>query len=175
MFNNYLLAIVCPDWPGLISSITARLFDLGINLGDANFSILGEGAEFFAVLEVPENLVLDNIKQDLAALPELSQADISIKPFAFNTLRGESSNNTHHIIVEGNDQPGLVARLTELLSDYDSNIVRMDTRKLSNADNLSYVIDLWACIPAERAEACLAAINNTAASLGMNCTASDQT
>lgn len=174
MSKTYLLAIVCPDKPGLISAITACLFDLGINLGDANFVILGEGAEFSAVLEVPESLTQEAVEHGLSTLSELADADIRIKPFNYGTLRSDTGLNTHHILLEGQDQPGLVARLTELLSDYDSNIERMDTRKLSKTEDANYVIDLWVSIPEHRTEACIAAVNNTAAALGMTCRASQE-
>lgn len=38
-----------PDRVGLISAVTARLFDLGANLADTNFAVLGTGFEFNAV------------------------------------------------------------------------------------------------------------------------------
>ncbi|MBN1379278.1 MAG: amino acid-binding protein [Gammaproteobacteria bacterium] len=166
-----LLTIICSDRTGLISDITADLFDLGINLGDTNFAVLGEGAEFSAVLETPENLPAAEILQQIKNIECLQQAEIQLKPFAFGTLRGETGTVTHHVSFEGNDQPGLVARLTELLIDYGANIVRMDTRVLNKADKPLYIIELWVWIPSSRDDACLAALNNTAATLGMSCTA----
>ena len=169
MSNYLLLTIVCPDKPGLVSSITAELFDLGINLGDANFAVLGQGAEFTAVLETPPDLAVNHVEQALSGLSALEQADIQLKPFSYNALRGDQLAATHHILLEGDDQPGLVARLTELLIDYSANIVRMDARTLQKSKQQSYVIELWFWVPADRAEACTSAINNTAATLGMRC------
>ena len=172
MTQCYLLTLVCPDQTGLISKITAELFDMGINLGDTNFAVLGEGAEFSAVLEVPAGLSTEEILSHIKNLNELKQAEIQLIPFAFKTLRGETGTVTHHVNFEGDDQPGLVARLTELLSDYGANVVRMDTRIMNKAEKSVYIIELWVWIPDTRSDACLAALNNTAASLGMNCTAS---
>lgn len=171
MSNTFLLSIVCPDRPGLISAVTAELFDLGINLGDTSFAVLGEGAEFSAVLQAPASLDAAAINDGLQALPGLGGADIRIKPFMFGTHRQERGNVTHEVLLQGDDQPGLVARLTELLLDYDANIVRMDTRVLDRRDHADYEIELDVWIPQARGEACIAAIHNTAASLGMSCQA----
>jgi glycine cleavage system transcriptional repressor len=173
MHKTYLLSVVCPDRTGLISAITGELFSLGINLADANFSILGSGAEFSAVLDAPEELDIDGMRQALSALPELEQADIEIKPYTLTQLRGESGTVTHHLSLKGDDQPGLVARITELFLDYGANIVRMDTHVVGKAGGTDYAIDLWVWVPEQRAQACIAAINNTAASLGMSCDVSE--
>ena len=47
-----------PDRVGLISAVTARLFDLGANLAAPNFAGLGTGFEFNAVCDVPGDLRL---------------------------------------------------------------------------------------------------------------------
>lgn len=169
--NTLLLTIVCPDRPGLISAVAAELFDLGVNLGDTNFAVLGEGAEFSMVLHSPQSLPAGQIEQALRALPGLEQAELRLSPFRYGTLRGETGTVTHHVTLEGDDQPGLVARLTELFMDYGANVVRMDTRTLRKSDGPDYVIELWVWIPPERAESCLGALNNTAAALGMGCSA----
>lgn len=173
MMQHYLLTLVCPDRAGLISDITAELFNMGVNLADTSFAVLGEGAEFSAVLEMPESLQGNEVQQHIRNLEGLDQAEVSIKPFNYRTLRGETGTVTHHVSFEGDDQPGLVARLTELLVDYGANVVRMDTRALARDEKPFYIVELWVWIPAERDEACLAALNNTAASLGMRCTVNE--
>ena len=36
-----LVSVFCPDRTGLIAAIAGRLFDLGANLGDTSFTVLG--------------------------------------------------------------------------------------------------------------------------------------
>ena len=45
MTTTALISIICEDHPGLIADVTGRLFDLGVNLGDTTFAVLGGGAE----------------------------------------------------------------------------------------------------------------------------------
>lgn len=171
MNSTLLLSLDCPDRPGLISAITGELFNLGVNLGDTNFAVMGEGAEFSAVLETPSSLRAGDIEQHLKSLPDLNDARIRITSFDYGLRRGQTGTVTHHVQMEGDDQPGLVARLTELFLDYGANIVRMDTRASSKSNGSHYVVELWAWIGDDRAESCLAALTNTAAALGMECEA----
>jgi glycine cleavage system transcriptional repressor len=175
MNKNYLLTLVCSDRTGLISDITAELFNMGINLADTSFAVLGEGAEFTAVLEIPQSLSEEDVEQHIKHIKDLNQVEFILKPFGYSALRKETGTVTHHVSFEGDDQPGLVARLTELLVDYGANIVRMDTRVLKRSDKPIYVVELWVWIPEHRGEACLAALNNTAATLGMRCTVNEAT
>lgn len=165
--NTLLVSIICPDRPGLISSITGLLFDLGINLADTSFAVLGTGSEFTAVCEAPEKISTGMLVEELRGLDDMENADIKVTAFKWGADRGEAGNITHRIALHGDDQPGLVARLTEVISDYDANIVRMDTKTLSAASGREYLIEMAVSIPRGRADSCLAAIGNTAGSLNM--------
>jgi glycine cleavage system transcriptional repressor len=167
MSNTLLVSIICPDRPGLISSITGLLFDLGINLGDASFAVLGTGSEFTAICEAPDTVSGEMLTELLRGLDDMESADIKVTSFKWGRDRGEAGDVTHRIALRGGDQPGLVARLTEVVSDYDANIVRMDTKTLPANAGRDYLIELAIWIPKGRADACLAAIGNTAASLNM--------
>jgi glycine cleavage system transcriptional repressor len=167
MSNTLLVSVICPDRPGLISSITGLLFDLGVNLADTSFAVLGTGAEFTAVCEAPANVPTGMLVELLRGLDGMENSDIKVSTFKWGRDRGAAGDITHRISLQGGDQPGLVARLTEVVSDYDANIVRMDTKTLAASAGRDYLIELALAIPTARAEACLAAIGNTAATLNM--------
>ena len=58
MANIALVSILCRDHPGLIAAIAGRLFDIGANLGDTTFAVLGGAAEFNSVCELPDEVLL---------------------------------------------------------------------------------------------------------------------
>lgn len=167
MAHDVRIAISCPDRTGLLSAVTGRLFELGADMGDASFAVLGEGAEFAAVATLPVALDAGEVLAALTGLPELSGAEITVTPFTLGARHGESAQVTHRIEVRGADRPGLVARLTEAFADYGANIVRMDCERVAGGPAGDYVIALEVWIPAERAATCLAAVDNTAQSLGL--------
>ena len=168
MSHDVRIAISCPDRTGLLSAITGRLFDLGADIGDTSFAVLGEAAEFATVAQLPDPLSADEVRNTLVGLDELGGADISVAPFMLRATHTESGQVTHRIEVRGTDRPGLVARLTEAFSDYGANIVRMDCERIHGASTEDYVVRIEAWIPEARAETCLAAADNTAQSLGLS-------
>ena len=122
MKNSVLISIFCEDQTGLVANITSRLFDLGINLGDTNFAVLGSGAEFTSVCEIPQNITLDVLKNELKEIDHLVNARIDIQPFTLETTQGSGSKITHTITISGGDQPALIARICETLIEYGTKL-----------------------------------------------------
>ena len=164
--STVLIAIFCPDQTGLVAAITARLFEIGANLGDTSFSMLGSGADFSSVCELPADISAANVQADLASLPELAGATVSVKSFDLDSAHGPRGRITHRVVVSGGDRPGLIARLSEVFGEFHANIVRMDAQRIP--DQNLYVTRFSVCIP-ERVESCLATIANTAGELNLSC------
>jgi len=166
--KSLLIQIFARDEPGLVSVISGCLFDLGLNLGDTSFAVLGTGAEFSVVVEEPVPVDREEIAQRLRELPELGEgADIRVEAFDIEPVHGPSATITHRIILRGNDQPGLVARLSEVFGDYGANIVRMNAEREVEQGRSTYVIRFAAWIPEDRAESFIAALTNTASQMRM--------
>ncbi|MAL78998.1 MAG: amino acid-binding protein [Sneathiella sp.] len=161
-----LLSVFSKDRVGLISLLTGHLFDKGINLGDTSFAILGKGGEFTSVIEIPQELSEQELVQELASLDGMADADIDIRRFAFEEAETPPTQITHHIRCEGQDQPGLLARLTEVFIDFDANIVRLKSDQVVQNGETRFITLFSVYIPAERVESCLAALGNTAIPLG---------
>src|SRR5579885_3356208 len=122
-----LVSVLCEDNPGLIAAITGLLFDIGANLGDTTFAVLGGAAEFNAVCELPETVPLDSVESQLAALPALAKATVSVTPFGYHPIHAEQAHITHRIEITGKDSPGLIARLSEVFLQFGANIVRLNS------------------------------------------------
>ncbi len=169
MAATAMISIFCPDRPGLVAAVTGHLFDLGANLGDTGFVVLGGGAEFNSVCEMPDGLALEAVEAGLKTLPELADAEISVRPFTLDPARGPSGEITHTITVSGGDQPGLVARLCETLVEFNANIVSLTAGAAPATAGGLYAIRIAAWIPEETADACLSTLRNTAEGLRLNC------
>jgi len=163
--SSLLISIFCPDRTGLVAAITGRLFEIGANLGDTSFSMLGAGAEFSTICDVPEELEPTEIEADLAALPLLAGARVSVQRFELNADHGPAGRITHRVAVTGGDRPGLIARLSEVFGEFRANIVRMDAQHYPEQG--LYVTRFAVSIP-ERVESCLATIGNTAGELNLS-------
>lgn len=163
--KSLLIHVFAHDEPGLVSVISGCLFDLGLNLGDTSFAVLGTGAEFTVVVEEPVPVDAGEIEQQLRGLPELDGAEVKVEHFGIDPTHGPSAQITHRILIRGNDQPGLIARLSEVFGDYGANIVRLTAERQQIGEHSEYVIQIAAWIPEDRADACIAAVTNTASQL----------
>src|ERR1700745_1497857 len=158
-----LVAVLCQDNPGLIAAIAGRLFDIGVNLGDTTFAVLGGAAEFTAVCELPAGATLSSVEQELVALQELQGAKISVTPFGYEATHAEQAHITHRIEITGKDSPGLIARMSEVFVQFGANIVRLNSERLPGAGETHYMLRMAVYIPSGKAGTCLATVANTAA------------
>lgn len=170
MTSTAIVTVLCPDSNGLVAAITATLWEMGANLADTTFSVLGGGAEFSAICELPHGPELDLLERTLALLPELDGAEISVRPYRYDALHGPEGDVTHRITVSGGNQPGLVARLCETFVGFGANIVSLNAGPQAH-DQGRYVIRLAVWLPEAAADACIATVANTAETLGLSCTA----
>lgn len=165
------LKVACADRKGLVSALAARLFDLGINLGDTSFATFGQTAEFTALMELPPDLGPDALVSDLDHLAVLGGAEIEATPVTPGKPRPDAVLLTHRITCLGPDQPGLLARLTEVLVSHDANIASLHATQFDHPRGELYRIRLAVSVAAERAESCLSALANAAQQLGQTLTA----
>ncbi|MFO1188735.1 MAG: hypothetical protein U1E97_03885 [Alphaproteobacteria bacterium] len=107
--------------------------------------------------------------QRASALPDLAGATIAVSPFALSPEPPPNTLVTHRITLRGGDQPGLIARVTEALVGFNANIVRLEARRIPGGASADYETRIAVWLPAEKAEACLATIANTAGPLELTC------
>ncbi|MBB4286692.1 glycine cleavage system protein R [Roseospira goensis] len=167
MPHSLHVQVFCPDRTGLVAGLTGTLFDLGANLGDTRFSVLGQGAEFSAVVTVADDVTADQVQAALAGTPEAREAEITVTAYDAWTKPDDGSAVTHHVYVSGGDRPGLVTRLAEVFGDFDANIMTLNAYPVPREAG-QYVIRFAVAIPPGRTDACLATVSNTAQALGLN-------
>jgi glycine cleavage system transcriptional repressor len=160
-------SILCRDRVGLVSAIADCLFTAGVNLRDTSFAVLGQGAEFTSVCELPTGVGVGALEAELAQLPELREAQIRVVAYAFDPQPGPMGKITHRVEVSGGDQLGLIARLADIFTENGANIVRLDAQKLPDSEGGRFVTRFSVWLPRGRAELCLAAVDGTAGSLGL--------
>lgn len=166
----FLISVTGKDRVGVVSAVTSYLFETGANLADCAYAVLGEGFEFTCVGEFGAGATLEEIETGVAAIELLEGARITVSRFPFQISRGQTSEITHIVEIKGGDRPGLVARLSEVLVDYDANIVRMSSRRTATeAQGYDYRTRFAVNILPERFTALEAALYNTAGSLRLEC------
>ena len=167
MAKTVLISITGADRVGVIAAITAQLFELGADLGDTNFAVLGTSFEFSSVCELPDSLGNRRAETELRALEPLADAEVRVSNFKYQPQHEHSGRVSHRIQVSGGDQPGVLARLTEVFGQFGANIVSMNSQRQIIRGHADYATRFAVSIPKDRADSCLAAIGNTAGQLQM--------
>jgi len=166
---NVLISVSGPDSRGLVAGMAAALYDQGLNLGDTSFAVLGTGFEFNAVAELPQGTGAQDVLATLKSVEQLRSCEIVVREFEHDATHNEAGMATHAVVLRGGDQPGLIARLAEVLIDFDANIVRLNADRIPGTDGHQYVTSCDISVAAERAQSCLAALANTAGQLQLTC------
>ncbi|WP_262696403.1 glycine cleavage system protein R [Kordiimonas aquimaris] len=168
--GNFLISIIGRDNVGIVSGVSGYLFDIGANLADGSYAVLGEGFEFSCIASFHEKIDLTEVQSGLNALETLEDARITITPFSFGAARGLSAEISHVVEITGGDRPGLIARMSEVLVEYDANIVRMSSKRLIDEEGEAHYSTRFAInADQSRFEALSAALVNTAGSLRLEC------
>ena len=121
---------MCEDRPGLIADVTGRLYNLGINLGDTTFAVLGGGAKLTLVAKLPSDISIPDVEEELRSIPVLRGADVEVAPFAYRETHDQSAHITHRIEITSDEYPGLIARLSEALRPMGVNIVELNSESV---------------------------------------------
>ncbi len=167
--KTILISILCTDRTGLVSAVTSRLFELGANLGDTTFAVLGSAAELTTLVEIPDTLTAETVEGDLKALPEIGDGKVTVTNFKRPAVHGPSGQLTHYLRITGGDSPGLIARLSEVFVQYEANIIGMNAEKVPRTEGDQYLIRFAVWIPEKRADACIATVVNTTEDLRLAC------
>ena len=169
--ENFLISIVGRDQVGVVSEVTSYLFDTGANVADSSYAVLGQGFELSAVVTFGTAASTAEIETGLSELATLAGARVAIVPFDFDTTRGATATISHTVEITGGDRPGLIARVSEVLMEYEANIVRMSSKRSIDEQSVAHYRTRFAiCVAEDRVDALSAALSNTAGSLRLNCT-----
>ncbi|WP_412777164.1 glycine cleavage system protein R [Thalassospira lucentensis] len=164
MNANARITISCNDRVGLVSDISGRIFDIGANLGPTYFALEDGTAKFETSCELPDGCPVSECATALNAL-SLENADIKVEEIAAIPALTTAPGATHMIECSGIDQPGLIARLSEIFIEYNANIVRLAASSTDEKDARIYTTRFAVAIAPERASNCLATLANTAGSM----------
>ena len=167
--STALVSILCEDHAGLIADVTGRMYDLGVNLGDTTFAVLGGGAEFTLVAHLANDVSLTTLESELRSLNALKGAQLTVAPFTYRPTHDERAKITHRIEISGDDSPGLIARLSEAFRAFGANIVRLNSESAPSANQARFVLRMAVWVPAGKEAACMATVANTAGQMNLKC------
>jgi glycine cleavage system transcriptional repressor len=131
--NALILFATGRDRPGIVDRITGMIFERGCNLEDSRMSVLGE--DFALIVLITGSP--DDLKDVEAEMPRVAR-ELGLTAHFKRTLAGEGARQgqapaiRYRLHAVAMDHPGIVHKVTRILSEQGVNVVRLDT-SLSHA------------------------------------------
>ncbi len=133
--NKLIITVLGRDKPGIIAAVSKSLYKLGCNLENVNQMILQNEFAGFFLVEPPSGLRIDSLKETLKNDLAGKGLHIHVNDVASNGNNGEDADAEIFLITTiGPDQKGLVARFTEIIADYNVNVINL-TAVFKGGDN----------------------------------------
>ncbi len=145
--NKLIVTVLGKDRPGIISKISAILYENDCNLENVNQMILqNQFAGFFFVEKPPERT---RNQLQLAFLEKIGDSGLTIhvNPLGKNgNIQEEGPSEIFLITTIGPDQKGLVARFSGIVADFNANIINLKAvfkgGSDPNANVMSYQVSI---------------------------------
>jgi glycine cleavage system transcriptional repressor len=134
------------DREGIVAGVTKVLYDVGCNLEDVSSTILKGHFSMMLIVRAPEGIDASNLEERLA--PVASDLNLVITARTVEEAEGRVAAPTHMVSVYGADHPGIVYRVTELLSARGVNVTDLESRVIGEPGEPVYALMLEVSVPA---------------------------
>lgn len=134
----FMLTLVGKDRPGIVSHITAALYEGGCNLGEASMMRLGGN---FTIMLMAEFAGSRRALHDLVAGVAESM-DLHLHVDAIEGRLHQHLEPDVRITVYGADRAGIVAKVTAVLAEAGLHITDLESDVAGSDDNPIYVLHI---------------------------------
>lgn len=138
MTHWYILSVVGKDRPGIVSHVTAALYDGGCNLGETSMIRLGDS--FTIMMMVRHDGTVRSLQNLLSTVADSLGLHVHIDKMDGKLHQHIESDV--QITVYGADRPGIVAQVTAALAEAGLNIVNLDSDVGGSDDAPIYVMHI---------------------------------
>jgi glycine cleavage system transcriptional repressor len=124
------VSVIGRDRPGILASVSRVLYQNRCNIEDLSQTVTRGQFAMILIASASNGEALGGLKRDLAELAGEVDLDIHLRKVEPEELTPYSGGETEPFIVtvRGEDRPGLVYGLTEILAERTINITGLDAR-----------------------------------------------
>jgi len=123
MNTSIVLTVVSDDHPGIVEMLSEVIADQGGNWAES--SMMSLAGKFAGILLV--QLPGDNVDAFFAELKALASQGIHVVAQLSKAGPAEETAREHSIELVGQDRPGIVHEITEVLADFGINVKELET------------------------------------------------
>ncbi len=131
MVEQYILAAVGGNRPGVVAEVTEAIYLCGCNIENSSMTLLGNHFTLMIHITVDSESVLEDLSKRCQSLQEGK----ALKIYLFPVEESDISPSTEQMVkpkyeirVRGVDRAGIVYRTSQLLSAMNINILELSTQ-----------------------------------------------
>ena len=164
--SRFAVSVFGRDRPGIVAAVTRVLADAGCNLEDTSMTILRGHFAMMLVISGGAGIFARDLRARLSPVADRLDLQLSVRSVSDDVTTAQVSGERWLAAVYAADQPGLVARVSEVLAGYQVNIVGLETRLVGEPDAV-YVMHFELEVPTGRAGQVQSDLAVTARALGV--------
>ena len=123
MDNRFILTAYGKDRPGIVSDVTRILYQNGCNLEDTSMTRLVDEFTLILLFTCPAGECEKGLQESCSLLEQEKNISAFIRPLQQKRDLAEGNRNECTIHVEGEDQAGIVYKISQYLADNEVNIL----------------------------------------------------
>jgi len=149
MENRFIMTAFGPDRPGIVADVTKLLFENGCNLEDTAMTQLADEFTLILLFTGQDREIEELLNRECRRLERDKGISAFIRPLQKRRPSGGNLSSTCVLHVEGEDQAGIVYKISHYLADQGLNICNLHSSvKASPGSGTSiYVMDIHVQLP----------------------------
>ncbi|MFY9487845.1 MAG: ACT domain-containing protein [Solirubrobacterales bacterium] len=138
--NDYAVAVVGRDQPGIAAAITQALHSAGANIEDSRMTILGGQFAIMMLISLASDADVEALRGDLETVRSSMNLEAAVLSEIEETGAAAIPEPTHVLTVYGADHPGIVSAVCAALAAQSVNIDDLATRVVGAEDAPVYTM-----------------------------------
>lgn len=123
MMKDYILTVMARDRVGIVRDVSTALDGLGGNISHVSQTVLRGYFTLIVSVHMPDDRTQLEIRQAVERTGDVGEFEVNVRPFEESPASPESRPSERFTLtLQGNDHPGIIARVTTLLADKGINI-----------------------------------------------------
>ncbi len=149
MVNWVLISVFGQDRPGIVASVSRVLYQNSCNIDDLSQTAIKGQFAMILIATSPQGNSLGSLEGDFVELARDLDLEIHLRKIKEEEMAPYAAGQIEPFIItaRGEDQPGLVYGIAEVLAERGINITKMDGKRALVSQKMEYIQLFEADVP----------------------------
>ena len=120
--KDYIVTVMARDRVGIVRDVSTALDGLGGNISHVSQTVMRGYFTLIVSVHMPDDRTQLEIRQAVERTGDVGEFEVNVRPFEEAAAQTPSQCERFTLTIQGNDRPGIIARVTNYLADEGINI-----------------------------------------------------